>query len=536
MKLGKSDFNSKSEIYIDTYNAKISKMFIITVSIFELVVIAVLFLIVKNFIAGVCTICALCANIISLVLVSKKKLKIGNAIFLTTLQLLLVVVTRFSDQADLSAALITTIGFSIVLLIPTGILVDRVFTIVSACVFLIPAIFVILESNQVLLIKRLPLFSAVYAFACVLIILISNSQNKLLARIMDETMEAKKMLERNGEMIKKIIEFKEQLNTSQNNISLLVGDIDRIIGTFSEQVGILSSASEGLSGKVESTQTDLSVLTEEITKVIRTINFQHELVIDNSRELENISQAIISISGNIGTSNSINTELSSKAVNGKESIGKSVGIIDELGDYKDKMTDIIESISQITSQTNLLAMNASIEAAHAGQFGKGFAVVADEIRKLADSSKNRTDEIQKIVGEMNSKISDTITLVRDASESILGIIDGIEKSYPIISEISNAMDRLLEKNKRFMEQNGKFMEMNSTIITSVDNEQKISGAYVVTFQELKDYFSDLFTTIGKIREYNEKSATIMGNLSRIKNENTAINANIDELLKNTTTV
>jgi methyl-accepting chemotaxis protein len=168
-------------------------------------------------------------------------------------------------------------------------------------------------------------------------------------------------------------------------------------------------------------------------------------------------------------------------------------------------------------------MNAAIEAAHAGDSGKGFAVVADEIGKLASGSREQTEEIRTIVDDMNKKITDAVSLVQSTADLIFIIIEGIEKTTPLAGEVSTAMARHLEKNK-------KFIEMNSAIKKSTDNERKILDDYLVTFRELKDYFSALYGSISRIRENNEKSAMVMTHIERIKNENTQINSSIDELL------
>ncbi len=521
--------------YFNLYYSGVSKGFIIATSAFEIIFIFVLFFVVKNTIAGICCAVAIVANIVSLYLVYHRMIRLGNAIFLVMLQILLVVITALSNTAELVQVLITIIGLSVVLLIPAGILVHRYFTIAAAVICLAPVSYIVVLSQQDLLIRRIPLFILIYGLACVMIILVSNAQDKLIKKVMAESDGMNESLERNNSMIRKIIHFKKLLDESQGNISEKLVEINEIIKGFSTHVGSLGSSSSDLSGKVESTQKDLSVLTTEMGRIIETINTQAGLVSDNSREQEGIYDSMVRVSANIGETNTINKLLLDKAAEGREKIGKIVDIISELGQNRESMTDIIESINQIAGSTNLLAMNASIEAAHAGDAGKGFAVVAQEIGKLAEGSREQTDEIRRIVDVMNNKISEAVDLVRSTADLILAIIEGIEKASPLEGEVSEAMTRLLEKNRQFLEQNRKFMEMNTSIKKSTDNERKILDDYLVTFRELRDYFTVLFSSISEIRENNEKSAKVMANIERIKTENAQINTSIDELLGSTAT-
>ncbi len=142
----------------------------------------------------------------------------------------------------------------------------------------------------------------------------------------------------------------------------------------------------------------------------------------------NISQAV-TLARKIGDDTKTNA---SQAARGNEAAGAVIKSMEKIGSKAEQAVesvakldqgsrqigDIIEVINEIADQTNLLALNAAIEAARAGEHGKGFAVVADEVRKLAEQAKSSTNEISEIIKMLSSAIDSTIDAVQASGEQI----------------------------------------------------------------------------------------------------------------------
>ncbi|MBN2735926.1 MAG: hypothetical protein JXR70_03025 [Spirochaetales bacterium] len=529
--LEKSQIKKQSQEYFNQYYSTVSSRFIVSVTVIEVGIIFILFFVVSNTIAAISSCIALVINLISIYLVKVAKWpRTGNALFLIALQLLLHIVTRLTPAADLSYVMITIIGLSIALLIPSGILVNKYFPIVTSIIYFGPTVQAIIAIQEHEVIRRIPIFAAVYVLACLIIIIVAAAQEKLINRSIQESNKAQAALAENQRIMQEILKFKTQLNESQNNISQELGGIGTMVHSYNSKVDKLSDSSSQLSYMVGNTQKNLDIMLNEIANINSHIQRQFQIVNKNAREQKAIEGSITGITAHITESSEINEILSSQATEGRYNLGETMSIIEELGSYQDQMEEIIEAISEISSQTELLAMNASIEAAHAGDAGKGFAVVADEIRKLADDSKARTQEIQAIIDEMNSKITGAINLMSETSNSIYTIIEGVEKSSPLIQSIVKSMDSILLNCRDLILENQEMIDMNNSIKKSADEEEKISQIYIKTFEELTQYFKNLYEIITELKAHNQKSSAIIENIDKIKEENQEINDHIDNLL------
>ena len=160
--------------------------------------------------------------------------------------------------------------------------------------------------------------------------------------------------------------------------------------------------------------------------------------------VRSLVDSIKAIADNSGVASSMAMETSSAAKTGFDAVQKSIAAIDRIQNSSSRVAEIVRVISEIANQTNLLAFNAAIEAARAGQQGVGFSVVAAEVRKLAERSSSAAQEIGRLIDESSHNVQQGADVSRSAASSFAGILSSVERTVASAGEIAGATEQQRE--------------------------------------------------------------------------------------------
>jgi methyl-accepting chemotaxis protein len=275
-----------------------------------------------------------------------------------------------------------------------------------------------------------------------------------------------------------IIQASRKVASTAENASSAIEEISKTVDEIAK----------GASSQAEEAQVGVQV----VDKLSDQINFVYESYSGITNETNKISTL-----NSIGL-NSVNV-LREKSKENYESTEKIFAVVEKLTNTTKDIGLFVESIENIAEQTNLLALNAAIEAARAGEAGKGFAVVADEVRKLADQSRNSTEEInnlmQSIQEESALAISSMEVMKKVSQEQNLAV----NKTNDAFSDIANAIDFIVGKINEVNTSVIKMQDDKNEVISAIENISSVSEQTAASSQEVAATTENQLKTIDDMK-------------------------------------
>jgi methyl-accepting chemotaxis protein len=248
-----------------------------------------------------------------------------------------------------------------------------------------------------------------------------------------------------------VVQSKDEIGQLADNTNSMKHSLRELIKQLKESSEHTAETSEQLAVSADQSNQTSVVITESIQAVAEGAADQAEMVTESTEALDEVAQGVQQIAEASATISEKASSTLNKAQTGKESVEKNItqmNTIQQSVQNSDELTKslivrsqdivkILEVITSIADQTNLLALNAAIEAARAGEHGKGFAVVADEVRKLAEESQRSSQEIASIVTIIQEEIEQT-------SESMNAVMNEVESGVLIANNSRELFMEILE--------------------------------------------------------------------------------------------
>lgn len=322
------------------------------------------------------------------------------------------------------------------------------------------------------------------------------------------------------------VRSRDEMGSLAQSFNTFTGNLAAIIGTIRSEVATLQMLGEDLAKNMEQTSSAVIEIHSNIGSVSRSFDRQGNAVEEVSATIEQIVGNINSLTrlvqeqaGYLGGSAAAVEQMVSNMDSINNNVDLSVAAFQRLEEVSDQgfdhllaVTESIHTIAQrsegleetnsiitsIASQTNLLAMNAAIEAAHAGDAGKGFAVVADEIRKLAEDTASRSRDISDVLQSLHDIVDSGVKLAGEAGQSFESIRGSIQEVSNRHSEIRNAVEEQSTGNKQVLDSVQNLRRI-STEVESGSKEMSVgSQSILAAVHTLSDVTAEVKQAIAEI--------------------------------------
>ncbi|WP_460050844.1 methyl-accepting chemotaxis protein [Spirochaeta dissipatitropha] len=231
----------------------------------------------------------------------------------------------------------------------------------------------------------------------------------------------------------------EQLQSIGQEMSVNMDETDSAIHEISSNIDNVRTQMQEQAAAVAESLATIEQISRNIENLSRHIDEQSTSVTQSSSAVEEMVASIHSVDQTLEKNAEKSRELVKESKTGVAKIHEFTRLVEVIARKSHGMLDAISVIENIAAQTNLLAMNAAIEAAHAGEHGRGFAVVASEIRKLAEGSSEQSKSIGTVIRDITGSIDHALELSTISEKSIEAIISGIEQMQRQEEEMKLAM-------------------------------------------------------------------------------------------------
>ncbi len=314
------------------------------------------------------------------------------------------------------------------------------------------------------------------------------------------------------ESIQKIAEgdLTQRIDDSRTDeFGTLIGEINKFVEIVHGLVSNVSGSAHEVAGAAteiaatsEEIATGMSMQKEEIARITATMAEMNSAV----REVADQSSSASSGAARSGNNAEEGEKIVGESVESIESltitVNESAAGVEELGRKSEEIGDIINVINDIADQTNLLALNAAIEAARAGEHGRGFAVVADEVRVLADRTTKATDEIASSIREIQGKTTVAVDRMKEGASEVNSSAESARKAGETLREIVQSSTEVAQMVDAIAaateEQSSSADQINRSIesVSSVIREaSEGTGQAAEASSELSQKAEDLRSTI-----------------------------------------
>lgn len=370
-----------------------------------------------------------------------------------------------------------------------------------------------------------------FIFVLLLLVFIAHfvfKKHRITIRIINESDELSREAQKRAEQIRVLLEdvqksigITDGLLTEVNAIHNKVEDTNRTLNTFQNDMTQFSSG-------FKESALSLNEIGREIDGLNNIVTSQASAQEESAAATNQMVSSINNVAGIVEKKVLAAEGLINTTSLGGQKLEDTVTIIQAISGRVDAIMEMVELINSIASNTNLLSMNAAIEAAHAGEAGKGFAVVAEEIRKLAEESANNSESIAKVLKEVVDNIKQSYDSGVSTQEAYTHILSDVKETSSAFHEISATTSELNAGSREILISLTELTELTKSVKTGTKN---ISDSQILIEKQLSQTgsrISGIESDINRIVEGNDEIEAAIKNINRIAETLKQINESLKQ--------
>jgi methyl-accepting chemotaxis protein len=310
------------------------------------------------------------------------------------------------------------------------------------------------------------------------------------------------------------------LSTNMSATAAAINEITANIQSLKTQVNNQSAGVDESGKAMEKISAGIGNLDAQIEQQAESVARSSSAIEEMLANVQSVTHTLVKNTGNV-------RELAEASGIGRAGLEEVAADIQEIARESEGLLEINAVMENIASQTNLLSMNAAIEAAHAGEAGKGFAVVADEIRKLAESSGEQSKTISGVL----KKIKGSIDKITRSTNEVLNKFEAIDTGVKIVSDqeenIRNAMEEQGQGSKQILDAVSQLNEITGGVKGSSQEMNMVSQEVIATSQTLEAITQEITNGMNEMAAGADQINAAVNQVNEISDRN---KSDIDELI------
>jgi len=392
--------------------------------------------------------------------------------------------------------------------------------------------------------QKLTMLTVIMSFLTIVIIAtvdgIVNNAKKTQIKILRNVLT--QMSEGSGDLTQRILIVQgDEIGLISEKINNVFDRLQTMFRNITSQAGQVAETSGAISAVLEGTV----AATEQMAASVNQINYNadrnRKVVATSQQSLENMLSSLDQINSNVNTqaayveqtssamtemianiqsvnevtskANEVSESLSQVSDGGSQAVLNSITAVKDIEESSLEVNNLVITISKILAQTNMLAMNAAIEAAHAGDAGRGFAVVAEEVRNLADDSSTNLKTISANMRDVLDRVNRGVTLSETAGGALKQVGEKTSQTTQLMSEVAAAMQEQAAGANEVLNSINSLVEASNSINRLSEDQQQSNDVMKENLERTVNAFAEVQAATSELAEGNNE---IMNGIDELK--------------------